>query len=102
MKPFFAISSLYLPFVFLVFATTGHLSHLGDPNLFFSSWTDGPDYKAVSDYYTSLGSAEKPSEYLLSLRTFVFPMYLGLYNVVGIAGMQILQLALNAASLSLL
>jgi len=69
--------------------------------LFFAA-SDASGYKEVADYYSSLGDAERPPRDLLALRPFVFPLYLGLYRIIGIAGMHLLQVMMNVASLSLL
>ena len=98
-KPLLVISALYLPYFVLLTLISGHLNHLGDPSLFFSPWTDATGYKLVADYYTSLGESVRPSDYLLALRPFLFPLYLGLYKVIGIAGVQILQIVMNTTSL---
>jgi len=98
-KTLFAISALYLIFFLVVTWVSGHLYYLGDASLFFSWWTDAPGYKLIADYYTSLGNSERPSDYLLALRPFMFPLYLGLYHLIGIAGVQVLQMIMNAASL---
>ena len=97
-KALVVVAALYLPFLLSLSMLTGHLQRLGDASLFFSS-TDAQGYKEIADYYTSLGHSEWPSDYLLSLRPFLFPLYLGLYKVIGIAGVQVLQMILNVASL---
>src|SRR5688572_27030211 len=95
MKAFLVISALYLPFLFLLSAVSGHLFYLGEASVFFNSSSDAPEYKLIADYYASLGKSERPSNYLLELRPFMFPLYLGLYHVLGIAGMQLLQMLIN-------
>lgn len=98
MKALFIIAILYLPSLLLVSGMTGHLYYLGDEALFFSS-NDAQGYRLIADYYTSLGNATRPSNHLLTLRAFMFPLYLGLYHVIGIAGIQVLQMVMNAISL---
>jgi hypothetical protein len=97
-QTFFVISALYLPAFFIVAWLSGHLYNLGNESLFFSS-TDSIGYRAIADYYASLGNSERPSDDLLGLRTFLFPLYLGLYRLIGIAGVQVLQMMMNTASL---
>lgn len=97
-KALIVIGALYLPFLISLSMFTGHLQRLGDPSLFFST-SDAQGYKEMADYYTSLGHSERPGDFELGLRPFVFPLYLGLYRVLGIAGLEILQMVLNAASL---
>ncbi len=92
------IAVVYLPFLLALSLVTGYLQRLGDASVFFSS-TDAQGYKLIADYYTSLGDSERPSDYLLALRPFVFPIYLGFYKVIGVAGVQVLQMILNVASL---
>ena len=99
MNAFFAISASYLPFFFLLSWISGHLHYWGESSLFFSSWTDADIYKVMADYYMSGGNSVVPSDFQLKLRPFVYPMFLGLYHVLGIAGVQALQLLMNTASL---
>ena len=98
-KPFLVISALYLPSFVLLSWISGHLHYWGESSLFFSSWTDADVYKVMADYYMSGGNSVVPSDFQLKLRPFVYPMFLGLYHVLGIAGVQALQLLMNTASL---
>ncbi len=97
-KAFFAISAAYLPFFLLATWISGHLYYLGDESLFFSS-VDSIGYKAIADYYVSFGHSDRPPDDLIRVRTFLFPFYLGLYNIIGIAGVQVLQILMNTISL---
>jgi hypothetical protein len=101
MKPFLVISALYLPFLVFMTGISGHLYYFGDPSMFFSS-IDSQGYKVIADYYMSLGNSERPSPDLLALRPFIFPLYLGLYHWIGIAGVQALQVMMNAVSLGVM
>ena len=94
-----AITAIYIPAFILMTWFSGHLFYLGDESLFFMAESDAPGYRLISDYYTSLGSSERPSDFLLRVRNFMFPLYLGLYRLIGIAGMQGLQVIMNALSL---
>lgn len=89
----------YLSFVVVITWLTGHLGEIGNEALFFSSWTDAAGYRQLADYAVSLGQTERPPDYLLQHRDFLFPVYLGLYHVVGVGGMQLFQLMLNVLSL---
>jgi len=95
------VSAIYLPFFMTMTLIAGHLLQLGSESLFFGSY-DAQGYKQLADYYTSLGNSQRPSDFLLKVRPFLFPLFLGLYRVVGIAGVQLLQILLNVASLWLL
>lgn len=95
---FFVISALYLPVFMIVTLMTGHLLYIGDGSFFFGT-SDAQGYKVLSDYYTSFGHAERPSDFLLGMRPFLFPVYLGLYRVIGVAGIQLTQILMNVASL---
>ncbi len=97
-KALVVVVALYLPFWLALSLATGHLERMGDASLFFSS-NDSQGYKLIADYYASLGHSERPEDYLLSLRPFLFPSYLALYKVIGIAGVQLLQVVLNVVSL---
>ncbi len=98
-KPLFWIAGLYVPFLTIMTALTGHLSHLGDPSLFFYPFGDGPGYKVLADYYSSFGNSQRPADILLEVRPFLFPVYLSLYKLIGVAGMQLLQVVFNVLSL---
>jgi hypothetical protein len=102
MKPFLLIAGLYVLFFSFITLLSGHASRFGDEGLFFYPFGDGPGYKQLADYYTSFGNAPIPDRILLDVRPFLFPLYLGLYRVIGIAGVQLLQVGLNVVSLWLL
>jgi hypothetical protein len=77
---------------------TGHLPRIGDPSVFFAT-NDAQGYRLLADYYTSFGHAERPSDFLLQMRPFLFPVYLGLYRLIGVAGIQVIQILMNIVSL---
>lgn len=95
----YCITAGYLSFVVVMTWLTGHLVEIGNEALFFSSWTDAAGYRLLADYAVSLGQSERPPEYLLQHRDFLFPVYLGLYHLVGVGGMQSFQLLLNVVTL---
>jgi hypothetical protein len=97
-QAFFLISAIYLPALMVLTVITGHLPHIGDPSLFFGT-PDAEGYRVLADYYTSFGYAERPSDFLLQMRPFLFPVYLGLYRLIGVAGMQVTQILMNVLSL---
>lgn len=101
-RGFVAVVAAYVVAVVALTSLSGHLAHIGDASMFFNPATDSQGYKLLADYYTSLGGSERPPEFLLEIRPFLFPLFLGLYRLIGIAGMQLLHLAMNAASLGLL
>ncbi len=100
-KALVVIGAVYLPFILSISFLTGHLQRLGDASLFFSA-NDAQGYKLIADYYVSFGHSERPPNDLLKLRPFLFPLYLGVYHLIGIAGFQLLQLVMNTTSLWLL
>lgn len=101
-RALWVISAAYLStFIFLT-SMTGHLFYLGDESLFFNPLGDGPGYKLLADYYTSLGHSLRPSDFMLEVRPFLYPLFIGLYRVIGIAGVQLIQIMMNVVSLWLL
>ena len=101
-RPLWVISAAYLStFIFLT-SMTGHLFYLGEESLFFNPLGDGPGYKLLADYYTSLGNSLRPSDFMLEVRPFLYPLFIGLYRVIGIAGVQLIQIMMNVVSLWLL
>lgn len=101
-RAFWVIAAAYLSLFILLTSMTGHLFRLGDESLFFNPLGDGPGYKLIADYYTSLGRSEKPSDFFLQIRPFLYPLFIGLYHVIGVAGLQLLQIIMNVVSLWLL
>jgi hypothetical protein len=101
-RAFWVIAVAYLSLFILLTSMTGHLSRLGEESLFFNPLGDGPGYKEIADYYTSLGNSTRPSDFMLEIRPFLYPLFIGLYRVIGVAGLQMLQVALNVVSLWLL
>jgi hypothetical protein len=100
MKSLLWIAGLYVPFLGVMTAMTGHLSHLGDASLLFYPFGDGPGYTKLGDYYTSsFGLARRPAELFLEVTPFLYPLYLGLYRVTGVTGVQLLQVLMNVVSL---
>jgi hypothetical protein len=100
MKSLLWIAGLYLPFFALMSFMTGHLSRLGDAALLFYPFGDGPGYEALREYYTSsFGSSRRPAELFLEVTPFLYPLYLGLPRLVGVAGVQVLQVVMNVVSL---
>jgi 4-amino-4-deoxy-L-arabinose transferase-like glycosyltransferase len=100
MKALLWIAGLYLPCVVVTTAMTGHLSRLGDPALLFFPFGDGPGLDALADYYSSsFGQGRRPAELFLEVTPFLYPLYLGLYRVIGVAGVQVLQVLMNVLSL---
>jgi len=96
---FTVIAGLYLSLFLLVTWHSGHLRLLGDETIFFYASSDAAGYKQLADYTVSLGTTERPSEYLLKHRDFLFPLYLSTYHLIGVGGVQLLQIAMNVVSL---
>ena len=93
------IAILYLSVFLLVTWYSGHLRLWGSETIFFYSSNDATGYKQLADYAVSLGKTERPSDYLLKHRDFLFPLYLSTYHLIGVGGLQLLQIAMNVVSL---
>ncbi len=93
------IAILYLSVFLLVTWHSGHLTLWGSETIFFYASNDATGYKQLADYTVSLGKTERPSDYLLQHRDFLFPLYLSAYHLIGVGGLQLLQIAMNVVSL---
>jgi hypothetical protein len=100
MKPFLWIVGIYVPCFVLATAMTGHLSRLGDPLLLFFPFGDDPGFEVLGDYYTSsFGLPRRPAELFFEVTPFLYLLYLGLSRVIGVAGVQLLQVLMNVVSI---
>ncbi len=100
MKSLRWIAGLYLPCFAVVTAMTGHLSRVGDLAFLFFPFGDGPGFEVLADYYTSsFGQARRPAELFVEVTPFLYPLYLGWYRVMGVTGVQVLQVLMNVLSL---
>jgi len=92
--------AVYVLAILIVSAGTGHLAHIGDDQLLFSTY-DSKGYRTLANFY-SFGDEEPPGASLIRLRPFVYPCFLALQRLIGTAVFQILQIILNLLTVYLL
>ena len=90
------ISLSYLVVAFYLFERLGLLENL-DKVMFSTS--DSKVYLKISDFITGKTSTIAPRQ--IALRPFVYPLYLSIYNYIGMHGYVIVQLLLNILSITL-
>ena len=85
---------IYSLIAFLIFWRVGFLPIVED--VVFST-PDSQGYRVYADFFA--GNAPVPSTSLVSLRPFVFPLYLSLYHYIGITGFFIIQWLLSLVTI---
>lgn len=98
---FLCISLGYICWVTYWAQQTGHIHLLGDGRLFFEPF-DARGYRDFALFLGSFGATPRPDASVLSVRPFLYPLLLSAYSRIGVAGFQIAQVLVSAATVGLL